>query len=97
MFNTRRLVYRIRDDVMRRTGRELKQNYFDDLLTEIEAERGDLHPLLIHWEFPRLCRGGSRSLTFQGVVSGHPSMKLRFVSRQSTRIMEFHQWTSSKA
>jgi hypothetical protein len=52
---------------------------------------------LILWEFPRLCRGGSRSLTFQGVVSGHPSMKLRFVSRQSTRIMEFHQWTSSKA
>jgi hypothetical protein len=47
MFNTRRLVYRIRDDVMRRTGRELTQNYFDDLLTEIEAERGDLHPLLI--------------------------------------------------
>jgi hypothetical protein len=22
---------------------------------------------LIHWEFPRLCRGGSRSLTFPGV------------------------------
>jgi hypothetical protein len=52
---------------------------------------------LIHWEFPRLCRGGSRSLTFQGVVCGHPSMKLRFVSRQSTRTMEFHQWTSSRA
>ena len=47
MFNTRRLVYRIRDDVMRRTGRELTQNYFDDLLTQIEAEQGDLHPLLI--------------------------------------------------
>ena len=46
MFNTRRLVYRIRDDVMQRTGRELTQNYFDDLLTEIEAEQGDLHPLL---------------------------------------------------
>ena len=24
---------------------------------------------LISWEFPRLCRGGSRSLTFSGVVS----------------------------
>ena len=52
---------------------------------------------LIHWEFPRLCRGGSRSLTFQGVVFGHPSMKLRFVSRQSTRTMEFHRWTSCRA
>src|SRR5258708_21658402 len=25
--------------------------------------------VLISWEFPRLCRGGSRSLTFSGVVS----------------------------
>jgi hypothetical protein len=41
---------------------------------------------LIQWEFPRLCRGGSRSLTFPGVVPGFPSMKLRIVSRQSTRI-----------
>jgi len=56
---------------------------------------GERH--LIQWEFPRLCRGGSRSLTFPGVVSGHPLMKLRFVSRQSTRTMEFHQWTSSRA
>ena len=47
MFNTRRLVYRIRDEVMQRTGRELTQSYFDDLLTDIEAEQGDLHPLLI--------------------------------------------------
>jgi hypothetical protein len=52
---------------------------------------------LITSEFPRLCRGGSRSLTFPGVVSGDPSMKLRFVSRQSTRTMEFHRWTSSRA
>ena len=52
---------------------------------------------LIPWEFPRLCRGGSRSLTFPGVFSGHPSMKLRFVSCQSTRAMEFDQWTSIKA
>jgi DNA topoisomerase VI subunit B len=47
LFGTRRLVYRIRDAVMRRTGRSLSQSYFDDLLTEIEAEHGDLHPLLI--------------------------------------------------
>jgi DNA topoisomerase VI subunit B len=46
MFNTRRLVYRIRDAVMRRTSRELTQSYFDDLLTEIEAKHGDLSPLL---------------------------------------------------
>ena len=46
MFNTRRLVYRIRDEVLRRAGKELTQGYFDDLLTEIEAEQGDLSPLL---------------------------------------------------
>jgi hypothetical protein len=28
---------------------------------------------LIHWEFPRLCRGGSRSLTFPGVCPGFPT------------------------
>jgi hypothetical protein len=37
------------------------------------------------WEFPRLCRGGSRSLTFAGVVVGCPPTKLWIVSRQSTR------------
>ena len=47
LFNTRHLVYRIRDEVLRRTGKELTQSYFDELLTEIEAEHGDLHPLLI--------------------------------------------------
>ena len=52
---------------------------------------------LIHFEFPRLCRGGSRSLTFPGVFPGFPSMKLQIVSRQSTRMMEFHRWTSTKA
>jgi hypothetical protein len=41
---------------------------------------------LMEWEIPRLCRGGSRSLTFSGVVPGFPLMKLRIVSRQSTRI-----------
>ena len=43
---------------------------------------------------PRLCRGGSRSLTFSGVVPGCPSTKLRIVSRQSTRIWSAHRWTS---
>jgi DNA topoisomerase VI subunit B len=47
LFNTRRLLYRIRDEVLRRTGKELIQNTFDRLVTEIEAETGDLHPLLI--------------------------------------------------
>jgi hypothetical protein len=45
-FNTRRLVYRIRDRVLRRTGKELTQGYFDYLLTEIEGETGELSPLL---------------------------------------------------
>jgi hypothetical protein len=45
-FGTRRLVYRIRNEVLIRTGRELTQGYFDDLLTEIEARDGDLTPLL---------------------------------------------------
>ena len=47
LFNTRRLVYRIRDAVLQRTGKELTQSYFDDLLTDIEGKHGDLHPLLI--------------------------------------------------
>ncbi len=47
MFNTRRLLYRIRDEVQRRSGKELVQSYFDKLITEIEAEQGDLSPLLI--------------------------------------------------
>jgi hypothetical protein len=46
--------------------------------------------LLIRWEIPRLCRGDSRSLTFPGVSPGYPSMKLRVVSRQSTR-----KWSST--
>jgi type II secretory pathway predicted ATPase ExeA len=72
----------------------------EDIMTDAAATRLAAKlktPLLIQWEFPRLCRGGSSSLTFPGVFSGHPSMKLRFVSRQSTRTMEFHQWTSSRA
>jgi DNA topoisomerase VI subunit B len=47
LFNTRRLVYRIRDEVLRRSGKELTQSYFESLVTELEAERRDLHPLLI--------------------------------------------------
>src|SRR5258708_11601651 len=34
------------------------------------------------WEFPRLCRGGSKSLTYPAVDTAAPSTKLRIVSRQ---------------
>src|SRR6202048_4242674 len=37
------------------------------------------------WEFPRLCRGGSKSLTYPAVDAVGPSTRLRIVSRQSTR------------
>src|ERR1700738_3219788 len=37
------------------------------------------------WEFPRLCRGGSKSLTYPAVDTVGPSTRLRIVSRQSTR------------
>src|SRR4051794_24891038 len=56
-------------------------------LSPLTLQDRRIYNLLIQWEFPRLCRGSNRSLTFPGVVSGHPSMKLRFVSRQSTRTM----------
>jgi nitrile hydratase len=40
-------------------------------LESLLVEKGLVDPAaldaLIHWEFPRLCRGGSRSLTFPGV------------------------------
>src|ERR1700736_5657899 len=35
------------------------------------------------WEFPRLCRGGSKSLTYPGVDTAAPSTKLRIASRQA--------------
>src|SRR5258705_13029646 len=35
---------------------------------------------LIAWEFPRLCRGGSRSLTYTAV--GHPG-NLRWLTREN--------------
>src|ERR1700738_3171191 len=35
------------------------------------------------WEFPRLCRGGSKSLTYPAVDTAAPSTKLRIVSRQA--------------
>jgi hypothetical protein len=47
LFNTRHLVYDIREKVRQFTGKELTQSYFDDLVTEIEAEQGDLSPRLI--------------------------------------------------
>ena len=38
---------------------------------------------LMKWEIPRLCRGGSRSLTFPGVCPGYLLLKLGIVSRRS--------------
>jgi hypothetical protein len=35
------------------------------------------------WEFPRLCRGGSKSLTYPAVHTAAPSTKLRIVSHQA--------------
>jgi DNA topoisomerase VI subunit B len=60
-FNTRRIVYRIRDEVLRRTLKELVQGTFDKILTAYEAEHGDLHPLLI-----REARGNFRIPHHQG-------------------------------
>jgi transposase len=50
---------------------------------ELDRLRAHLSAL-IQREFPRLCRGGSRSLTFPGVGPGYQSVKLRSVSQQST-------------
>ena len=50
---------------------------------------------LVQWEIPRLCRGGSRSLTFPRVGPGYPWTKLQCVSRRNTR-MEF-QATAPKS
>jgi hypothetical protein len=33
------------------------------------------------WEFPRLCRGGSKSLTYPAVDTAAPSTKLRIPQR----------------
>jgi hypothetical protein len=41
---------------------------------------------LIHWEIPRLCRGGSRSLTFPGIVPGCPSTKLQSLRGNGARV-----------
>jgi hypothetical protein len=46
-FNTRHLVYAMREEVRRRTGKMLVQGTFDRLLTEHEAHHGELHPRLI--------------------------------------------------
>ena len=43
------------------------------------------------WEFPRLCRGGSKSLTYPAVDTVGLSMKLRIVEQPSTR-KELHRW-----
>jgi hypothetical protein len=47
------------------------------------------------WEFPRLCRGGSKSLTYPAVDTVGPSTKLRIVSSQAHE-EEFHRWMTMK-
>jgi hypothetical protein len=43
------------------------------------------------WEFSRLCRGGSKSLTYPAVDAVGLSMKIRIVEQPSTR-KELHRW-----
>jgi hypothetical protein len=45
------------------------------------------------WEFPRLCRGGSKSLTYPAVDTASLSAKLRIVSRQAHE-EECDRWTT---
>jgi hypothetical protein len=54
-------------------------------VTPGEVLREEFMAQLIQWEFSRLCREGSKSLTFPGVCPGCPPTKLGSVSRQSTR------------
>ena len=53
-------------------------------------------PAKPQWEFPRLCRGGSKSLTYPAVDTVGPSTKLRIVSSQAYE-EEFHRWMTMKA
>jgi hypothetical protein len=49
-----------------------------------DASRLDARPITKpQWEFPRLCRGGSKSLTYPAVDTAAPSTKLRIASRQA--------------
>ena len=47
------------------------------------------------WEFPRLCRGGSKSLTYPAVDTAGLSAKLRIVSRQAHE-EECDRWTTMR-
>ena len=63
----------------------------------IEAAKANVaHAAKPQWEFPRLCRGGSKSLTYPAVDTVGPSTKLRIVSRQAHE-KEFHRWMTMKA
>ena len=46
-FGPRHIVYKMRQEVLERTGTELTQKYFDKLLTKWEAKHGPLHSLLV--------------------------------------------------
>ena len=47
------------------------------------------------WEFPRLCRGGSKSLTYPAVDTAGLSAKRRIVSRQAHE-EECDRWTTMR-
>jgi hypothetical protein len=82
LFNTRHLVYDIRETVRQRCGATLEQSYFDKLVTEIEAERGDLSPLLI-----REARGNFSIPHYSGAVP---------LGTQSVRAFRRPGWTFNK-
>src|ERR1700730_638532 len=50
---------------------------------EFRVCRGRAGKAKPQWEFPRLCRGGSKSLTYPAVDTAAPSTKLRIASRQA--------------
>jgi hypothetical protein len=83
LFNTRHLVYDIREKVRQLTGKELTQSYFDTLVTEVEAEQGDLSPLLI-----REARGS--------FFVPHHSHEATPLGTQSVRAFRRPAWTFNK-
>ena len=58
------------------------------------SERAFAH-LLMSWEFPRLCRGGSNSLTIPAVVPHASTEETLNVSRQSHEGSSIDEWVLS--
>jgi hypothetical protein len=63
------------------TGLDELKKQLDDAAKALQALDGDIATLKFNpkpqWEFPRLCRGGSKSLTYPAVDTAAPSTKLR--------------------